>query len=222
MQVNGVAPGVLAEEARRIGAVLVHYSTDYVYDGKLDRPYVEEDEAQPVNAYGLSKLEGEKAITAMGGAYLILRTSWVYGLLGTNFVLTILRLARERTELRVVDDQTGSPNWARVLAETTAMLLRKPDVIAENSGIYHLSAAGTTSRCEFARAILQNAAERSGSPHAWARVVPVSSDDYPTRARRPLHLATDKSKMKRVFGIEMPDWRVQLEMYMAEYFKRVS
>jgi dTDP-4-dehydrorhamnose reductase len=219
MLVNGVAPGVLAEEAKRIGAILVHYSTDYVFAGKLGRPYFEDDETHPVNAYGLSKLEGERAIVGVGGAYLILRTSWVYSNVGTNFVLAILRLARERKVLPVVDDQTGSPNWARMLAEATAQLLREPEQVASHSGIYHLSAAGTTSRYEFARAILRDAARRSGSATGWARVVPISSEQYPHRASRPLHLATDKSKIKRVFGVEMPGWRAQLSMYMSECFK---
>lgn len=218
MQVNGVAPGVLAEEAKRVGAVLVHFSTDYVYDGKLQRPYVEDDEARPVNSYGLSKLEGEKAITAVGGASLILRTSWVYSSVGTNFVLAMLRLAREKEELSVVDDQTGSPSWARVLAEATASLLRNPENIAARSGIYHLAAAGTTSRYEFARAILQEAATLSGVAGGWATLVPISSAQYPTRARRPLHLATDKSKVKRVFNVDMPHWRVQLASYLRDHF----
>lgn len=218
MQVNGVAPGVLAEEAKRIGAILIHYSTDYVFDGKLGRPYLEDDETHPVNAYGLSKLEGERAIVGVGGAYLILRTSWVYSNVGTNFVLAILRLAREQKVLSVVDDQTGSPSWARMLAAATARLLRNPERIASHAGIYHLSAAGTTSRYDFARAILREAERLSGSATSWARVVPISSEQYPHRARRPLHLATEKSKVKRVFDVEMPDWRMQLEMYLGEYF----
>jgi len=215
MQINGTAPGVLAEEAKRIGAVLVHYSTDYVFDGNLDRPYTEEDEPNPVNVYGQSKLAGERAITAAGGMHLILRTSWVYSDRRRNFVLSILRLAQELDELTVVTDQTGSPNWARELAQTTARLLREQELVAENPGIYHLSAAGTTSRYEFAKAILLQAEKHDSSLRRWARLIPSTSEHYSTVAKRPLRLETDKSKIRRVFGIEMPHWRTQLEAYMS-------
>ena len=132
MQVNGVAPGIMAEEAKRLGAILVHYSTDYVFDGELDRPYVEDDPPNPVNAYGKTKLAGERAIEAVGGRHLILRTSWVYSARGSNFVLTVLRLAREKPELAMVDDQTGSPTWARALAEATAELLRRKELVTRS------------------------------------------------------------------------------------------
>jgi dTDP-4-dehydrorhamnose reductase len=179
MRVNGVAPGIMAEEAKRIGALLVHYSTDYVFDGELDRPYLEDDAPRPVNAYGVSKLAGERAIEAVGGAYVILRTSWVYSRRGSNFVLTILRLAREKKELAVVNDQTGSPTWARALAEATAELLRRKDLIPKNSSIYHLSAAGHTSRYEFAKAIIRFMQEVLGTTVGWASVKPITSDQYP-------------------------------------------
>ena len=215
MQINGIAPGVMAEEAKRVGAVLVHYSTDYVFDGRLDRPYTEEDEPNPINVYGRSKLAGERAITAAGGRYLILRTSWVYSDRRRNFVSSILRLAQERDELTVVTDQTGSPNWARKLAQSTARLVQLEERVAENPGIYHLSAAGATSRYEFASVILMQAKRYDSSPRHWARLIPSTSEHYATIAKRPLHLATDKSKIKRVFGIEMPHWQVQLEAYMS-------
>ena len=216
MQVNGVASGVIAEEAKRLGALLIHYSTDYVYDGELDRPCVEDDMPNPVNTYGKTKLAGERAITAVGGQYLILRTSWVYSARGTNFVLTILRLARERPELAVVEDQTGSPSWARALAQATAELLRRQALIPGNSGIYHLAATGHTSRYNFARSIILNARELSGEHDGWAWVKPITSGQYPLPAKRPVHPVTAKEKIKRVFGFEMPHWETQLRSFLAE------
>lgn len=216
MEVNAVAPGIMAREAKRIGALLVHYSTDYVFDGKLDRPYVEEDAPHPVNVYGESKLAGERAIEAVGGAYVILRTSWVYSARGANFVLTILRLAREKKELKVVDDQAGSPTWARALAEATAELLRRRDRIPGHCGIYHLSAAGHTSRYEFAKAIIRVMQEVSGTSESWAGVRPITSDQYPLPARRPRNPVTNKDKVQRVFGIEMPGWDAQLRSFLAQ------
>lgn len=215
MRVNGVAPGIMAEEAKRIGALLVHYSTDYVFDGELDRPYTEDDAPRPVNAYGVSKLAGERAISAVGGAYLILRTSWVYSQRGSNFVLTILRLAREKPELSVVNDQAGSPTWARALAEATADLLRRKDLIPGHSGIYHLSAAGHTSRYEFAKAIIRIMQEVSATPEGWANVKSINSDQYPLPAKRPRNPVTNKEKLKRVFGVEMPRWEEQLRDFLA-------
>jgi len=215
MQINGVAPGIMAEEAKRIGALLVHYSTDYVYDGELNRPYLEDDTPRPVNVYGASKLAGERAIEAIGGAYVILRTSWVYSNRRTNFVLTILRLAREKKELKVVDDQAGSPIWARALAEATADLLRRKDLIPAHSGIYHLSAAGHTSRYEFAKTIIRIMREVSGIADGWASVKPITSDQYPLPAKRPRNPVTDKDKVQRVFGVEMPRWEDQLRDFLA-------
>ena len=216
MRVNGAAPGVMAEEARRGGALLVHYSTDYVFDGELDRPYVEEDEPHPVNAYGISKLAGERAVEAVGGAYLILRTSWAYGLVGTNFVRTILRLAREKPELPVVHDQVGSPSWARALAQATADLAGRRDLAAENSGIFHLSAAGHVSRFEFARYVIDAAREISGKADGWATVRPITSAEYPLPARRPRRPVTSKEKIRRVFGVQMPTWQDQVRAYLRE------
>ena len=213
MQVNATGPGVMAEEAGRIGALLVHYSTDYVFDGTSAAPYVEDDEPNPLNVYGKSKLEGERAIAASGCAHLILRASWIYSNRGTNFVLTILRLARERQELAVVDDQIGSPTWARALAESTAELLARANIPEMESGVYHLSANGYTSRFDFALAVLQNATSLSNGNVAWAVPRSVGTIQYPLPARRPLYAATSKDKIKRVFGIEMSDWRLQLGAY---------
>jgi dTDP-4-dehydrorhamnose reductase len=219
MQVNGVAPGILAEEAKRLGALLIHYSTDYVYDGTLDRPYLEDDAPNPVNTYGKTKLAAERAITAVGGEHLILRTSWVYSARRTNFVLAILRLAREKPELAVVEDQTGSPSWARALAQATVELLRRRERIPGRSGIYHLAAAGHTSRCDFARAIIRIARELPGQRDGWATVRPITSREYPLPARRPVHPVTSKDKIKRVFGIELPHWEAQLRAFLVEHLK---
>jgi dTDP-4-dehydrorhamnose reductase len=211
MRVNGVAPGIMAEEAKRLGAILIHYSTDYVFDGELDRPYSEDDPPNPVNAYGKSKLAGERAIEAVGGHYLILRSSWIYSARGSNFVLTVLRLAREKAELAMVDDQTGSPTWARALAEATAELLRRKELISRHSGVYHLAASGHTSRYEFTKAIIDIMKEVSGIPNGWARVKPIGSAAYPLPARRPRRPVTCGEQIKRVFGIEMPTWLRQLQ-----------
>jgi dTDP-4-dehydrorhamnose reductase len=216
MQVNGVAPGIMAEEARRTGAILVHYSTDYVFDGEESRPYTETDPTNPVNAYGRSKLAGEQAIEAAGGAHLVLRTSWIYGGHRTNFVLTMLRLARERKELNVVIDQLGSPTWARSLALATADLLLQQEVIRQHSGIYHLSATGHVSRYEFATAIIRLMGETVAEPHGWATFKPIPSAQYPLPARRPVQPVTSKEKIKRVFNIEMPHWETQLRNFLHE------
>jgi dTDP-4-dehydrorhamnose reductase len=215
-QINAVAPGILAEEAKRIGAPLIHYSTDFVYDGLLGRPYTEDDAPNPVNVYGKSKLAGERAIQAVGGMHLILRTSWVYSARGSNFVLAILRLAREKPLLQVVSDQVGSPSWARALAESTTELLRNRHTLESHTGIYHLSATGKVSRYEFATAIIRIMKEVSRMRDGWASVVPITSDQYPLPARRPFSPVTSKDKCKRVFGVEMTDWKIQLESFLRE------
>lgn len=214
-RLNAEAPGVLAEEAKRLGAPLVHFSTDYVYDGRLDRPYTEEDAPNPVNEYGRSKLAGEQAVAAVGGAHLILRTSWVYSARRSNFVLSILRLARERPELRVVDDQTGSPTWARALAEATAAILRGASRIRETGGVYHLAAEGYATRYELACEIVRIARARSGDAHGWAAIRPVASADYERLpAARPPRPVTAKDKIRRVFGVSMAPWREQLRAFL--------
>ena len=206
MQVNGIAPGILAEEAKRLGALLVHYSTDYVFDGELGRPYTEDDAPNPVNAYGRTKLAGERAIEAVGGHYLILRSSWVYSARGSNFVLTVMRLAREKPELAMVDDQYGSPTWARALAQATAELLRKKELIDRHSGVYHLAAGGHASRFELTKAIIGIMQELVGAPGAWAKVRPITTREYPLPARRPRDPVMSQDKVKRIFGIEIPHW----------------
>jgi dTDP-4-dehydrorhamnose reductase len=218
MQVNAVGPGVMAREARRIGALLVHYSTDYVFDGTLDRPYVEKDAPHPLNAYGESKLAGERAIEAVGGAYVIFRTSWVYAARGHNFVRTMLRLARERTELRVIDDQIGAPTWARAVAELTAQALATGDGNLDNlrrkSGLYHLTADGATSWFGFAQAILAEAKATRGND--LAKLIPVPASEYPAAARRPANSRLDNSRFIATFGLTPRPWNSMLTQCFRE------
>jgi dTDP-4-dehydrorhamnose reductase len=196
--VNATAPRVLAEEAKRIGALLVHYSTDYVFDGEKASPYVEDDAPRPTSVYGESKLAGEQAILKSGCRHLILRTSWVYGPRGKNFYLTMLRLAKERPELRVVDDQVGAPTSSLEIARATATLLGKGA-----RGLYHMTAAGETSWCGFARAIF--AAAGIATP-----VVPIPTADYPTPARRPRNSRLDCSRLRADFGVALAPWEEAL------------
>ncbi len=206
--VNGRAPGILAEEAKRLSAVLIHYSTDYVFDGTRDTPYPEDAPTAPLNVYGASKLDGERAIAAAGGRAVVLRTSWVYGLRGRNFLLTIRRLAAERDELTVVADQIGVPNWSRTLAAATARLVGSGlPALAERSGLYHLSCTGQASWYDFARAILGDASQ--------ARVVPIATAEYPTPARRPAYGVLATTRFEAAFGFGLPDWRHALANCVA-------
>ncbi len=201
--VNAHAPGILAEEAKRRGSILVHYSTDYVFDGAQRTPYDESALPNPLNVYGASKLEGERAIAASGAAAVTLRTSWVYGLRGANFLTTIRRLAAQRDELRIVDDQTGVPNWTRALAAATAALVaRGRDAVAERAGLYHLSAPGATTWYAFARAIVGDAPRPA--------IVPIATRDYPLAAPRPAYGVLASGRIAGAFGIVMPDWRAAL------------
>ncbi|CAG0963690.1 dTDP-4-dehydrorhamnose reductase [Burkholderiales bacterium] len=206
--VNGVAPGVLAEEAKRAGALLVHWSTDYVFDGAAGAPYDEDAPARPLSSYGRSKLAGERAVAASGARALVFRTSWVYGRRGRNFLLTMQRLAAERPEIRVVDDQTGVPNWCRDLARATARLASHGlPWLAERGGLYHMSARGSTTWYGFARAILAGVAS--------ARVVPITSAEYPTPARRPAYGVLGTARFERTFGFALPDWHTSLAECLA-------
>lgn len=216
-RINGLAPGVMAEEAKRLGALLIHYSTDYVFDGRSAAPYTEGDPPNPLNAYARSKLEGENAITACGGAYLILRTSWIYSARRVNFLLTILRLARQKKELPVVRDQIGSPTWARSLAQATARIAGSGRDVGARSGVYHVSAMGYTARDAFAVTILEMAAELSGVRTGWAAVRPTTTAEYPLPAARPLNTTTSKDKIERAFGIALPDWKSQLHSCLGEF-----
>lgn len=196
--VNATAPRVLAEEAKRAGALLVHYSTDYVFDGTKTSPYVEEDATGPINVYGESKLAGEQAIARSGCRYLILRTSWVYGPRGKNFFLTMRRLGKERSELRVVDDQVGAPTSSLAIARATAQLLKRG-----TEGLYHMSAGGETTWCGFARAILAHAG-------ITTPVTGIRTEDYPTPARRPRNSRLDCARLKTAAGVALASWEEQL------------
>lgn len=213
--INAVAPGILAEAARGCGAILVHYSTDYVFDGSKENPYLEDDATHPLNEYGASKLAGEEAIRAAGVRHLILRTSWVYGTRGGNFLLTMQRLMRERRQLRIVDDQIGAPTWSRMIAEATAQILAQCLSPARGAdrpepwGTYHLTCAGKTSWYGFAAAIAEL------GRHA-TRLTPIPSADYPTPARRPANSQLDNGKLARVFGLRLPDWREALELCLEQ------
>ena len=200
--VNAIAAGILAEEALGCDALLVHYSTDYVFDGESRVPYREGDATNPINVYGRSKLEGERAIRASGCRHLILRTGWVYAARGNNFVRTVLRLARERDELRIVGDQTGSPTAAHTLATATATLLEQG---APAAGLYHLSAAGETSWYEFALAIFSLTNLRK------VKVQRITTQEYPTAATRPRYSVLSNEKIRNAAGIMLPDWSVSLE-----------
>ena len=211
-QVNGIAPAVLAEEAARLGAVLIHFSTDYVFDGRKDSPYVESDAPDPLNVYGATKLEGERAIMASKCAHLVLRTSWVYGPHGKNFMLTMLKLAETRGELRIVDDQRGAPTSSGQLARLTAQLLDLGlDALRAKSGLYHATASGDTTWRGFAEAIFAGASQRRGDAFKAPRVVPITTLEYPTPARRPAYSVLSSDRLGRAFGVRIPGWRAGLE-----------
>lgn len=212
---NATAPAVLAEEAARAGALLVHYSTDYVFDGEKGAPYAEDDPCAPLNVYGRTKREGEVAVAAAGGPHLVLRTSWVYGTRGKNFLRTMLRLAREREELRVVDDQRGAPTWCRMVAEATAVVVAglrdgSGGFAPEGApwGTYHLSAAGETTWHGFAREIV--ALDPRRDEQRCRAVLPIGTAEYPTPARRPRASVLDGSRLAAAFGVRLPHWREQL------------
>ena len=211
-RVNARAPGLLAELASEMNAILVHYSTDYVFDGTKEGPWVESDPVHPLNVYGASKLGGEQSITAVGGRYWVFRTSWVYGMHGSNFLVTIRRLASERTELRIVSDQIGAPTSARQIAGTTARLIEGLDHRSPGdfpSGIYHLTAAGSTSWFGFAEAIVEMLRPRM--PLKVEQILPVSSAEFPTPAKRPLNSVLSNAKFAQTFGFALADWESGLQ-----------
>lgn len=215
MAVNGVAPGILAEEAKRINALLVHYSTDYVFDGTKTTPYNEDDVPNPINLYGRTKLSGERAIQAVGAPHLILRTSWVYGARGNNFLLTILRLASEREELNIIDDQVGTPTWSRFLAEATAQMLQKipnHSLFIECSDIYHVTPYGLTSWYGFAKTIIENyKIYKNDVELKIRRLNPINTAGYKTAARRPVNSVLSNVKINHVFNINLPQWELDIE-----------
>jgi dTDP-4-dehydrorhamnose reductase len=218
MQVNGVAPGIMAEEAKRLGAVLVHYSTDYVFDGTKEGMYREDDPPNPLSAYGRSKFAGERAIHNSGASYIIFRTSWVYAARGQNFVRTMLGLGRERSELRIVDDQVGAPTWARFIAEATAQVLHQlgngHKTIGDRAGIYNLTATGAISWYGFASAIFAEAKAQLGMTPP--KLIPITTAEYPLPACRPANSRLDNSKLTAAFGLTPPSWDAMLTACIHE------
>jgi dTDP-4-dehydrorhamnose reductase len=234
--INADAPAVMAQEARKIGAALIHYSTDYVFDGSKTSPYDENDPPNPLNTYGKTKLAGEQAIESSGVPHLIFRTEWVYATRGRNFLLTILRLATQREELRIVRDQIGSPTWSRTIAAATSKVLislvQKDEhdpasAVSSVSGSYHLTAAGETNWYEFANAILKEAARvppgtpwfqaaTGGKPLIVRRVIPITTNDYPTPARRPAYSVLSNRKFLASMKFRLQDWQTQLHLAYRE------
>ena len=211
-KINGTAPGILAEEAKKCGALLIHYSTDYIFDGTKTVPYVEEDIPNPLGVYGHSKLAGDNAIRQVDGNHLIFRLCWVYGARGSNFLLTIRRLASEREKLRVVRDQFGCPTSSRMIAEATSLVLRK--VLCENdlrryNGTYNLAAAGSASWHRFAESIV---ALIPPEHRKCREVEPIPSSEYPTSTQRPPYSVLSTAKLQQVFGLRLPDWEDGLKL----------
>ncbi|PWE40463.1 dTDP-4-dehydrorhamnose reductase [Pseudomonas prosekii] len=212
--INASAPGILAEQALELGVPLIHYSTDYVFDGSKPAPYTEDDAPNPLGVYGKSKLAGEQAISAVQGQHLILRTSWVYSTHGRNFLLTMQRLLQEKPEMRIVADQIGAPTWAGTIARSTLALIERWQ--AGNAGAwgtYHLTAQGETSWFGFAQAIGE-ALREQGKP--CANLLPIPSSDYPTPAARPLNSRLDCSRLQREWGVSQADWQTALRECLAE------
>ncbi len=214
-RLNADAPELLGQLAAEMGAKVIHYSTDFVFSGTSDRPYREEDAASPLSVYGQTKLEGEQRLLATDADALVLRTSWVYGNYGHNFMLTMMRLFREKGQLSVVDDQIGAPTWSRMIAEATAQIVHQLRMSAEGTaptlGIYHLTAAGETSWFGFAQSILE-------LMDVTCNVQPTSTENYPTPAKRPAYSVLDNSKLNQAFGLQLPDWQDSLQQCMADRF----
>jgi dTDP-4-dehydrorhamnose reductase len=211
--INGLAPGILAEESKRHSAILVHYSTDYIFDGSKTVPYTEQDLPNPLGAYGRSKLEGDQAIAAVGGNFMIFRLCWVYGGRGQNFMLTMMRLAREREKLRVVRDQFGCPTWSRLVAESTALALHKvlSSAPADFQGVYHLASAGQTTWHGFAERIVQlMPSEGKKCQHIEA----IATSEYPLPAKRPAYSVLACDKLHTTFGLRLPDWEDSLKQVL--------
>ena len=215
-RINAVAVATLAAEAKAVGAAMVHYSTDYVFDGTKPASYVEEDPTHPLSVYGQTKLAGEQALAAAGIPYLVLRTSWVYGARGKNFLLTILKLAADKPELRIVADQTGAPTWSRDIAVATASIVKQwlPDF--STSGVYHLTAAGKTSWHGFAAEAIRMRTEMRAGQENFARLTAISTAEYPTPAVRPRNSQLACEKLKLVFDCRLPDWKASLEAVMLQ------
>jgi dTDP-4-dehydrorhamnose reductase len=228
--INTEAPAAMAAAAAELNALLVHYSTDYVFDGSKDSPYAEDDPTNPLNVYGRTKLDGENAIRDSGCRHLILRTAWVYATRGKNFLLTILRLASQREELRIVSDQIGAPTWAHEIARATSSMLERHAASAAGdappTGTFHVTAGGTTNWHAFATAILDEAAKLPGA-NPWLsaalgggsivtkRITPITTADYPTPARRPAYSVLSNERLTHSYRLQLPEWRDQLKAALA-------
>lgn len=213
--INATAPRVLAQGARSLGAALIHYSTDYVFEGTKGQPYTEEDAPRPVNIYGESKLAGEDAIRSEAAAHLILRTAWLYSMRGSNFVTKVLKWARKHEKLHIVDDQISNPTWARILAQLTAHVVeRGTDYIRERSGTYHLAGGGHASRYEWAQEILKH--DPRPQEQLTTEVVRAATSDIPTPALRPLYSALNCDRFAEVFGLRAPAWQLELKLALAD------
>ena len=216
LAINGTAPGILAEAARKLGAFLIHISTDYVFDGNHSSPYGENHPTNPLSVYGKTKLAGEQAIRAVGSNYIILRTAWVYGTYGkSNFVKTMLRLAAERPEIRVVADQIGSPTWAKDIAGAIAQIVSQ--LTPEMTGIYHYTNSGVASWYDFALSVFEEA-QHQGFPIHVKNVVPITTSDYPTPAHRPGYSVLDCARIATVLDNYPPHWRQSLRKMLAEFY----
>ena len=212
--INAIAPGILAEEAKALGIPLIHYSTDYVFDGSKPAPYTENDTPNPLGVYGQSKLAGEQAIAAVGGQYLILRTSWVYSSHGKNFLLTMQRLLQEKPQMRIVADQIGAPTWAGTIANSTRVLIEQ--WLAGKAGawgVYHLTAQGETSWFGFAAAIGE---QLRAEGKACAELEPIPSSAYPTPAKRPLNSRLDCTRLQQQWHVSQPQWQDALHECLAQ------
>jgi dTDP-4-dehydrorhamnose reductase len=223
---NALAPGVLAKEAAAIGAWLVHYSTDYVFDGSGSVPWLETDTPAPLNVYGRTKLEGEQLIQASGCKHLIFRTSWVYGARGGNFAKTMLRLSQEREVLKVINDQIGAPTGAELLADVTAHAIRQAGMQkggAVPSGIYHLVAEGEVSWFDYASHVVAFAKKSSVAAKIRANSIePVPTTAFPTAAQRPLNSRLNTAKLQATFGVRLPNWKQGVERMLTEYIEKQS
>jgi dTDP-4-dehydrorhamnose reductase len=232
--INSNALAIMSEEAKKIRALLVHYSTDYVFDGLKGKPYAEDDPTGPINVYGMTKLAGEQEIRASGVSHLIFRTSWVYATRGRNFLLTILRLATQQEELRIVRDQIGAPTGSREIADATIRILAQlygresgQGSLSKVSGTYHMTAGGVTNWHEFATAILEEASHASetapwfaaatgGNPIITRRVIPIATKEFPTPAQRPAYSILSNARLMNTFGVQLPDWRAQLHRAFSD------
>ncbi len=218
--INGIAPGIIAEEAKKLGTLLIHYSTDYVFDGTKTSPYLETDEPNPINAYGRTKLAGEIAVQSSGCDYLIFRTSWVYASRANNFMLTMLRLAQEKEELSIVADQIGAPTTARLIADTTVLCVQqvlKERLVGDfSSDLYHLTASGCTSWFGFTEEIAKQAINSLNMQLKLKELKPIPTSDYPTPAQRPINSQLSLAKLESVFTLKIPDWKASLAVCIAE------